>query len=133
MLKFYSDLKNSVEGRLGSVRSAGFDIQIDASFVVDRDFRREFPDLIDKRKKGPYGEQDASQQLSQLVSDTDWSGADSVVDFAEALIERMKLHKGEQLAVSDQAYNAKELYDYVFSLEYLSSRYELRLDKKKSK
>lgn len=31
------------------------------------------------------------------------------------------------LSLADQAHDVKELYDYLFSLEYLSTKYELRL------
>lgn len=34
---------------------------------------------------------------------------------------------GDELSPSDQAHDLKELYDLLFSLDYLSSRYELRL------
>ena len=70
VLGFYSDLQRSVEERLHTVRSEGFEIQIDASFVVDRGFRREFLNHVDQRKRGPFrNEQDAQQELGRgLIS-----------------------------------------------------------------
>lgn len=128
-LQFYRDLKNSVEKRLQAVRTEGFDIAIEASFIVDRDFRREFLNHINQRKRGPYkNTQDAEQELSQRVRETNWDEFDSVFAFCEQIIDRMKHPNGEDhLLITDQAHNVKEFYDFLFSLDYLSSRYELRL------
>src|SRR3546814_10891001 len=76
-LQFYRDLKNSVEKRLQAVRTEGFDIAIEASFIVDRDFRREFLNHINQRKRGPYkNTQDAEQELSQKIRETNWDELD---------------------------------------------------------
>ena len=52
ILRFYSDLKRSVEGRLESVRAEGFEIEINASFIVDREFSRGFLNHINQRRRG---------------------------------------------------------------------------------
>ena len=46
VLDFYSDLKKSVEAKLGAVRTDGFSLDIDASFVLDRLFPKEFLNYI---------------------------------------------------------------------------------------
>lgn len=128
VLAFYADLKESVDERLSSVRAEGFEIEIDASFVVDRDFERNFLHHINQRRKGPFRDnQDAHHFISRAIRETDWNDYDSVMAFCQRIIGAMQSHGGEQLAVADQAINVKELYDYLFSLDYLSARYELRL------
>lgn len=127
-LNFYRDLKTSVEERLEAVRAEGFEIEIEASFIVDRDFRRKFLDHIDQRKRGPYkSTQDAQQELSQLVRETNWDDFDSVIAFCERVLDRMRRPNGDELLIAEQAHDVKEFYDFLFSLDYLSSRYELRL------
>lgn len=127
-LQFYRDLKNSVEERLQAVRTEGFEIEIEASFIVDRDFRREFLNHINQRKRGPFkNDQDAQQELAQLIRETNWDDFEAIIAFCDLLLERMRHHNGNHLLVSDQAHDVKELYDFLFSLDYLSSRYELRL------
>lgn len=131
VLMFYSDLKSSVEGRLKKVRAEGFEIEIDASFVVDRGFQREFLNHINQRKRGPFRNDDeARQELGRRVGETDWNDSGAVVVFCEGLIELMRRPKEAsvgELSLFDQAHDLKELYDYLFSLDYLSSKYELRL------
>ena len=127
-LKFYRDLKASVEERLQAVRTEGFDIAIEASFIVDREFRREFLNHIDQRKRGPYrNSQEADQELSQRIREANWDDFESVYAFCEQIIERMQGAEENDLLISEQAHDVKEFYDFLFSLDYLSSRYELRL------
>lgn len=128
VLQFYSDLKRSVEERLQSVRMEGFEIEIDASFVVRRDFRREFLNLINRTKRGPYrNRQDAEDIISAQLRETNWDDVDQVLAFCGSLLDRMKNHNGEELVIADQVFDIKDLYNFIFSLEYLSARYELRL------
>jgi hypothetical protein len=42
-------------------------------------------------------------------------------------MRRLKEASVGELSLFDQAHDLKELYDYLFSLDYLSSKYELRL------
>ena len=128
VLGFYNDLRRSVEDRLQFVRAEGFEIQIDASFVVHRGFRRDFLNHIDQRKRGPFGnEQDAQQELARHVRSTDWNDFSAVVSFCEGLIDAMKHYNDQELSVVDQAHDASEFYDFLFSMEYLTPKYELRL------
>ncbi len=128
VLCFYSELRRSVESRLQTVPTEGFNIEIDASFVVDRGFRREFLNHVDQRKRGPFrNDQDAQQELGKRVQSVDWNDSEAVVDFCEGLVTRMKTHNGQELSLADQVHDVKALYDYIFSLDYLTARYELRL------
>lgn len=131
VLSFYADLKRSVESRLANVRTEGFSIEIDASFVVDRDLRRRFLELINRRRRGPFREaQDAESELNRRMGETDWNDVSSVMAFADGLLDKMREHNGEPMNISDQAHDVKDLYDFLFSLEYVEARYELRLSGK---
>ena len=124
-LQFYRDLKASVDERLQAVRTKGFEIEIEASFVVDRDFRREFLNKINQRKRGPYKNSLEAEQLIGLsIQETDWDNLEAIIAFIDKTIGRME--EGD-LLVSEQAHDTKGFYDYLYSLDYLSSRYELRL------
>jgi predicted ATPase len=131
VLQFYSELKRSVEDKLADVRTDGFSIEIDASFVIDREFRRKFLDQINKRRRGAFKDaQEAEQELSRRLAGTDWNDVSKVQAFAEGIIEKMSTYNGEPMSISEQAHDVKELYDFLFSLEYLDARYELRLSGK---
>lgn len=127
VLGFYGDLKSSVEDRLKAVRAEGFEIEIDASFVIDREFRRQFLNHIDQRRKGPFRvDQDAQKWLGTLTLSTNWDDVDAVVGFCESICAHMT-NFDPDVSIADQTNSAKEMYDHLFSLDYLSARYELRL------
>lgn len=129
VLSFYTDVKSSVEDRLKAVRAEGFEIEIDASFVIDREFRDKFLNGVNLRKKGAFrsgGDDDGQKWLAALTLSTRWDDVNAVVGFCDAVIARMEGFD-PSISIADQASDAKALYDYLFSLDYLSSRYELRL------
>jgi predicted ATPase len=131
VLRFYVDLKRSVETRLATVRAEGVWIEIDASFVVDIDFRRKFLELVNRRRRGVFRDaQDADAELASSIAETNWNDVRDVQAFADGLLDKMRIHDGAPMNISDQAHNVKELYDFLFSLDYIDARYELRLSGK---
>jgi len=124
-LQFYQNLKNSVDEHLDAVRTDGFGIEIQASFILNKDFQREFLNQIDQRKRGPFrNNADAIQKLNAFISETEWGDPVSILTFCNQILSEMR---SDGLDLSDQTHNVKEFYDFLFSLDYLSSRYELRL------
>lgn len=127
-LQFYQNLKSSVEGHLNAVRTGGFGIEIQASFVLNKDFQREFLNHINQRKRGPFrNNSDAISKLRTYVSDTNWNNPDAILDFCNQILTDMR---SENPDLSDQTYDLKGFYDFLFSFDYLSSKYELRLGDK---
>jgi ATPase subunit of ABC transporter with duplicated ATPase domains len=121
-------VRQSVETKLASVRTEDFVVEIDASFVLDRSFGGEFLRFINKRKKGYFqGASNSDARLKHLISEVDWNTFDSVIGFIDQAIDRLKTHDGQTMSIGDQVTDVKDFYDYVFSLDYLAARYELRL------
>ena len=128
ILTFYSELKNSVESRLSAVRTYEFSVDIDASFVLDRFFTKEFLDHIMKNRRGAFhGANNPDKVLGALATDVDWNDFDSIYRFFDEIIGKLKNYDGEPIALKYQVINTKEFYDYLFSLGYFSAKYELRL------
>ena len=125
---FYSDVRQSVEAKLASVRTEDFAVEIDASFVLDRSFGGEFLRFINKRKKGYFqGATNSDARLKSLISEVDWNDFGSVIGFVDQAIDKLGTHDGQSMSIGDQVSEVKEFYDYLFSLDYLAARYELRL------
>ncbi|WP_172435966.1 TrlF family AAA-like ATPase [Sediminicola luteus] len=131
VLSFYSELKQSVESKLASVRTDDFSVNIEAAFVLEHFFSKTLLDHINKNKTGSfYGKQGAQDLLRSLLSEVNWNDFNSVYSFIEALIDKLKNHKGKPNDINEQVHNVKDFYDYLFSLSYFSTRYELRLGDK---
>jgi len=127
VLSFYSDLKQSVEGYLKAVRAADFLIEIDASFVIDRDFMRQLLNHVNQRKKGYFRNPDAQTEIAKFIQETNWNDYGEVLAFCDGIIQRMT---ADGITVAYQANDEKEFYDFLFSLDYITTRYELRLGSK---
>ena len=126
ILDFYSDLKKSVEERLALVRTDDFYVEIDASFILDRTFLSSFLNFIDRRRRGPFqSANDPQQILNVQFSQVDWNDFDSVYSFLEDIIEKMKGKGAEKLSFREQVAEIKEFYDFLFSFNYFSAKYEL--------
>jgi len=131
IISFYSELKQSVETKLGSVRTEEFSVEINASFVLDRSFVQDFLSYIKKNRRGSFhGAKNPEKVLNLLLNDVDWNDFQSIVGFFEDAINKLKNYEGEALSIKEQVIDTKELYDFLFSLGYFSAKYELRLGDK---
>jgi predicted ATPase len=127
ILKFYTDLQQSVEEKLSSVRTEEFSVDIDASFVLERTFFQDFLNHINKKRKGPFhGANEPEKVLKSFLADIDWNDFDSIYGFLENVLSKMKFYNGGVLQIKEQAVDKKEFLDFLFSLTYFSAKYELR-------
>ena len=65
--------------------------------------------------------------LESLTNEVDWNGIESIHTFHKLIMEKLSTYAGELNSIKGQVSNVKEFYDYLFSLEYISAKYELRL------
>jgi hypothetical protein len=123
MREFYEFLKHSVESRLDDVNSKSFAVAIDASFVVDFNFEDKFFAHINQAAKGPFrGREDGRRNLRSIMSEVNWNEFESVDSFMNGVLEELNKE-----LLDTQIKDIKEFYDFLFSLEYFESKYELRL------
>lgn len=131
VLNFYIELKNSVEERLNAVRTNDFSVNIDSSFVLDHFFPESFLNLINKTKRGAFnGRNDPPKVIKELLKEVNWNNFGSIIDFTEKIINKMRIYEGEQLSIVDQVNDIKDFYNFLFSFDYFSAKYELRLGDK---
>lgn len=120
---FYEALKSSVEVQLASVRSAEFEVTIDASFVPLHEFSVQFFDLLNQNAKGPFrGASEGRMEIESRLAETDWNNVESALSFANGIIHAIRSED-----FNKQIKDVKRLYDLLFSFEYFHARYELRL------
>ena len=128
ILNFYSELKHSVESKLDSVKTDEFAVEIKASFVIDRSFADDFLKLINKKKRGYFhGTNEPQNLLRDLVAGVDWNDFESTYAFFDRVIQEMSLYNEKPVLIRDQVMDSKKFYDFMFSLEYMTAKYELQL------
>lgn len=129
ILTFYTNLKSSVEAKLEAVRTKDFSVEINAAFVPNRHFADGLLQMIKKNRRGPFYSANVNDPaIRQLESEIKWDDFNSIHTFIETTISGMK--GGDQqgpYVFEDQVNDAKEFYNYLYSLEYFIPSYELRL------
>ena len=129
--QFYEGLKTSIENKLESIHTVEngkliFDVSIDASFVSSHEFSNEFFGFLNQSASGPFrGAEPGLRELDSRTSEVDWNDVESVLNFVKEVIEEIKAAD-----VKKQVKDVKGFYDFLFSFEYFSAHYELRLSGK---
>ena len=109
-------------------------LQFDAS-VANAGFESNFLDFIHRGRKGTFqGEEESRAAVRNLLRSHDFNSTDSVVAFTDAVMTALSVvvRDGKQEAnqIGSQLRDKKRinaLYDYIFGLDYLEIRYNLRL------
>lgn len=121
--KFYEDLKKSVESELEDASTEGFSVDIDTSFSLSTTFQKDLLSFVNRRRRGPFNPQsEDSIDLESDIGEVDWDNAGAIVAYFNVVLASMKASP-----FLEQVEKPKEFYDFLFSLDYLSPKYELRL------
>ena len=127
VLSFYTDLKQSVEDKLSIFKEDNFHVSLEASFVLASNFSNLFFEFISKSVRGPF-QGDGEQALRNFVSEVDWGDFESVYGFCETVLQKVEEHDfAKQIR---QTKTGKEFCDFLFSLDFIETMYELRLGDK---
>ena len=126
VLNFYEELKSSVENKLNDVSAEDFTVTIEASFVAKHSFDAEFLHFVNQRVLGPFkGTEDGKKALNSMLSAVDWNDIESVHDFAVLVINEM--NNGDGIEIEKQVSSIKRFYNFLFSFDYIETKYELQL------
>ena len=104
--------------------------------IVQSGFVKNFLNYIDQRKEGPFaGIEQGGTELKQLIDETDWNSAKKVLRFARQIFCTMRNCNNQLLDIKDQLkkgqnISVQDVYNFVFSLVYISPIYRLQWDGK---
>jgi hypothetical protein len=129
IIELYNSFKKSVDNKISENRDLldDYDIKIDSSFNMGVNFYREFLGYIDKIKSGCFrGVSDGESKIKSIVEDNGFSDTNNIKKLLETIINSLE----EDSAVISEQVNKEKInafYDYVFSLDYIKPKYELKL------
>lgn len=117
---------------------SNYEINLDASLKLEN-FENGFFNFVSRGSKGSFlGTEDGEMRLRDIISKFVFDSKEQIMNFQKELLDNLKFdmrsEPPEERKVSDQLRQYKEpfdLYDYLFSLEFLSPYYLLKLDTKK--
>lgn len=131
VVDIYSNLKSNIDKVLfaNSDKIEEYKITLDASFQITN-LETNFLDFIDKARTGFfYGNEDAIKKLKELLEGIDPNNKESVVTLIESLTNNLEEKDGAKQNPFNQIKGSKklqDLYNYVYGLEYINEKYELK-------
>lgn len=124
VLSFYTELKKSVEDKLSTFKDDNFNVSIEASFVLANSFSGRFFEFISKSVRGPF-QGDGEKALRDFVSEVNWGDFESVYSFSEKILQKVEDYDFARQIKQNKT--RVEFCDFLFSLDYIETIYELRL------
>jgi ABC-type lipoprotein export system ATPase subunit len=133
------DIYRSVKSTIDSIISENSDllgqykINIDASFNIKMDFQKNFLNYISLNKSGTYyGKENAENQVNELIKSTDFDDIKQISLLLSNIVDSFFNDKrnNKQMFIDNQVENVVELYNYLFSLDFLDYNYELKQGEK---
>lgn len=134
IISVYKNARNKLNEIISSNSDTlkDYKIEVDASLVKSLDFTSTFLGYILQNKMGSFHSKDGGEkELNSLISEIDFDNKDSVIELLDKLIEALKTDKrtgqnGDPRDVTQQVKDVQSLYDYMFTLNFLSNNYQLK-------
>lgn len=102
--------------------------------MAARGFSGSFLGRLNRRKVGPFmGDEEGAAEMKRLLDSANFDSALGTLRFIRTLFSRMAERDGKPLLLKDQirqGVTVKEIYDFAFSLGFLSPIYSLHWDGK---
>ncbi len=138
IVELYNSFKKSIDSKISSDKDfhKRYLMEIEAGFKVSPKFATDFLGFINKSKSGTFRGAEEKDIVS-LFEELNLLEGDEIKKILSKIIfilendQRLEIREEDQKhQISDQISNIKGFYDFLFSLEYLIPKYELKLDQK---
>jgi len=143
---FYDTIKQSIDTQISKCRDdlSGYMISVEAGLRFDLSFIDKFLQFVNQGVRGSfYGREEGKVMLQEFCSVVDdWEDETEVFNVLEVIVDALHSDKRDNLPpaedkerdVFNQMMNQDipvvELYDYLFSFDYLKPKYDLKVDQK---
>ena len=138
VLGIYKTVKHKIDKIIeeNTYLLSAYHIQVEASFALKSNFQKKFLDYISLNKIGTfYGRENAEIQLRKILEDSNLDTFENISrlleSFSNALFIDLRDENKQATNIENQVNDVVELYDYLFSLDFVDYNYELRQGRKK--
>lgn len=128
IISIYQQVKSKLDSKIEENKSLlkDYEIKIGASLGIGNTFPDEFLRFVNQSKSGSFRGKDAGLTLVQeLIKESDIQNEDGIEAFCNSFINKLKTDDERILYVKDQVEDRQSLYDYLFSLDYLTNNYSI--------
>lgn len=130
----YDEVKQQIDEVLNDSNGTG--LTIASAFYAEQEFTENLLRNIMQNRVGTfYGSEGKSFLKENILSQIDWDSADSVREFLSNMIDSLEYDlrdpkKHQPTFIGSTVKDRRDLYRYLFSLEFLEPFYDLRQNRK---
>lgn len=128
IIEIYQQVKSKLDAKIleNQTLLKNYEIRIDASLGIKNSFPEDFLRFVNQSKTGSFRLKDSGFNIVQeLIKDSDIQREEGIVSFCNSFIAKLKECNGEKMYIRNQVEDRKSLYDYLFSLDYLTNNYSI--------
>ena len=139
IVELYKDLYKPVTGFISEYGELmkDYKINLDVSIQLDN-FHEKFFDYVSRGSKGSFiGADEGFTVLKQITEGVNFNSESEVLTFLDDILDHLEQDKRNEGQVErrlkdqlKQGFEVKDFYNFLFSLDYLTSTYKLRLGAK---
>ena len=131
ILDIYRNVKSTIDFIISenSDLLGQYRINIDASFNIKPKFQSDFLHYVSLNKSGTfYGKENAENQINELVKNVNFDDIDQITSLLNNIVESFFKDKknNKDVFIDNQVDDVVNLYNYLFSLDFLDYNYELK-------
>ncbi len=141
LTQFYNIVKLAIDKEISKCRGQlrEYDLSIEAGLRFNQSFVDEFLAFINQVAVGSFRGQYEGQAMLRRFTDnvTDWEDENQVFLALHAIVDALHTDKREEAWTARDVFKqmkgqrpVHELYDYLFGFDYLTTKYDLKVDQK---
>lgn len=128
IIAIYQQVKSKLDAKIADNKSLlnNYEIRIEASLGLKNSFSDDFLRFVNQSKSGSFrGIESGQSVVQELIKNADLQSEDGIESFCNSFVEKLKMNDEKELYVQDQVEDRQSLYDYLFSLDYLTNNYSI--------
>lgn len=128
IISIYQQVKSTLDAKIVENKSLlnNYEIRIEASLGMKNNFSDDFLRYVNQSKSGSFRGKESGQAIVQeIIRNSDLQTEHGVESFCNSLVEKLKKNDDKEMYIQDQVDDRQALYDYLFSLDYLTNNYSI--------
>ena len=128
IIAIYQQVKSKLDAKIADNKSLlnNYEIRIEASLGLKNSFSDDFLRFVNQSKSGSFrGIESGQSVVQELIKNADLQSEDGIESFCNSFVEKLKMNDEKELYVQDQVEDRQSLYNYLFSLDYLTNNYSI--------
>ena len=129
IIEIYRQIKERIDTIINEHSSLlnSYEIKIDASFGIKNTFSSDFLRYVNQSKSGSFRGTTAGENLvHDVLRDSEVQTKDGILAFCNKYIELLEKEGDNDRNIIDQVDNRQGLYDFLFSIDYLTCDYSIK-------